>query len=177
MDWNRNACWIAGLGIDMMAAVDALQFPAMPFQVESPARPVLHPMTGLRRWLRIPDRVQPGVGSPGTRGSDSTRLSRAFIGGYLAHEAAAGMVVPSERYIDTGECFSSSPPCDTALNSTAPGQRAVRRPRMAPRGDKNRGLSLSRRPLPPLGAYGGVIPPPTPAGGPPGQTPGTCGSF
>ena len=74
MDWNRNACWIAGLGIDMMAAVDALQFPAMPFQVESPARPVLHPMTGLRRWLRIPDRVQPGVGSPGTRGSDSTRL-------------------------------------------------------------------------------------------------------
>jgi len=32
--------------------------------VESPARLDLEMMTGLRRWLRIPDHFQPGVGSP-----------------------------------------------------------------------------------------------------------------
>lgn len=73
--------------------------------------------------------------------------------------------------IGTPGCFISPGHCESSLNSTAPEQRAVGRPGMDPKGFENHGIT-GRDDLYPLAGLGSN-PPPTPAGGLHGQTPGT----
>jgi hypothetical protein len=126
-------------------------------------------MTGLRRWLRIPDHFQPGVGSPEHRGV--TQPAPSFRGGDVTHEAAPVDGRTPARYIGTSECFSSSELCGRRLNRYDPGIRQCRREGLAVM-RKQPWDNRARRPLPPWWGLGSN-PPPTPAGGPPGQTPGT----
>ena len=105
-------------------------------------------------------------------------LALRFMAVRLNQPARKGKTLPvnppSGGVIGTGECSISLPLCESSLNSTAPRQRAVGRPRTDPQGFENHGITGRD------GLYGRkprarkrtAKANPTPAGGA-SQTPGT----
>ena len=97
------------------------------------------------------------------------------LGGATQPAPPRGQTLPvnplASGVIGTPGCFISPGHCESSLNSTAPEQRAVGRPGMDPKGFENHGIT-GRDDLYPLAGLGSN-PPPTPAVGLHGQTPGT----
>jgi len=113
-------------------------------KVESPAHPVLNP---------IPNRVQPGVGSPEHRGA--TQPAPSLRGGDVTHEAAPVDGRTPARYISTSECFSSSELCGRRLNSTIPGYDSAAE-RDLQRCASNHGITERGDLYPPCGGWGAI---------------------